>query len=91
MSSTVSAKGQVTIPKAVREHLGLEPGGAVAFVITPGGDVLLQRHFDDARPLRGLLAHLAPHPAPTVEELDQAIGDEVACRHGVDEARTSDG
>lgn len=84
MSSPVSAKGQVTMPKAIRDHLGLEPGGAVTFVITPEGNVLLQSQFDDARPLRNLLAHLAPDPPPTVEEIDGAIGEEVARRYAAE-------
>lgn len=39
--STVSAKGLAVIPKAVREHLGLQQGDRVAFV-TIGGAVWLQ-------------------------------------------------
>ena len=31
MESTVTAKGQVTIPKAMRKHLELEPGDKVIF------------------------------------------------------------
>jgi AbrB family looped-hinge helix DNA binding protein len=31
MDSTVTVKGQVTIPKAMREFLGLEPGDKVVF------------------------------------------------------------
>ena len=29
MATTVTSKGQVTIPKAVRDRLGIEPGSAV--------------------------------------------------------------
>jgi AbrB family looped-hinge helix DNA binding protein len=32
----VTSKGQVTIPKAVREHLGIAPGDAVEFRIEGG-------------------------------------------------------
>ena len=31
MASRVTRKGQVTIPKRVREHLGIEPGSGVEF------------------------------------------------------------
>ena len=33
----VTTKGQVTIPKRVREELGIEPGDEVAFVETEAG------------------------------------------------------
>ena len=42
MPTTVTSKGQVTIPKRVRELLGIKPGSAVDFELTPAGDVLLR-------------------------------------------------
>lgn len=39
MSTTVTSKGQVTIPKAVREYLGVTPGTAVAFELEDDGRV----------------------------------------------------
>jgi AbrB family looped-hinge helix DNA binding protein len=41
MSTTVTAKGRVTIPKAVRDHLAIGPGSRVAFQLAPNGDVVL--------------------------------------------------
>jgi antitoxin PrlF len=41
MTTTVTSKGQVTIPKAVRTRLGIEPGSAVAFEMEPDGRVVL--------------------------------------------------
>lgn len=43
MSTTVTAKGQVTIPKAVRELLNLVPGSEVDFQRTADGSVVLMR------------------------------------------------
>lgn len=40
MKSTISSKGQVTVPAAVRERLGLEPGTVVVFELRDGGVVL---------------------------------------------------
>ena len=38
MDSTITTKGQVTIPKAMREYLRLEPGDKVVFTyLEPGG------------------------------------------------------
>ncbi|MGF9563397.1 AbrB/MazE/SpoVT family DNA-binding domain-containing protein [Neorhizobium sp. JUb45] len=42
MSTTVTAKGQVTIPKAVRELLGIVPGSKVDFQRTADGSVVLK-------------------------------------------------
>ena len=41
MSTTVTSKGQVTIPKKVRDHLGIGPGTAVDFLPVPDGRVML--------------------------------------------------
>ena len=43
MTTTVTAKGQVTIPKAVRELLGIVPGSQVDFHRTADGNVVLTR------------------------------------------------
>jgi antitoxin PrlF len=37
MSTTVTRKGQVTIPKPVRDRLNLKPGNKVDFKPTPDG------------------------------------------------------
>jgi len=49
MTATVTAKGQVTIPKAVRNLLGIAPGSKVDFVRAPDGGVMLVR-ADEKRP-----------------------------------------
>ena len=41
MSTTVTAKGQVTIPKPVRDFLGIEPGRQVEFRRVADGNVVL--------------------------------------------------
>jgi antitoxin PrlF len=41
MSTTLTRKGQVTIPKPIRDALGLKPGNAVDFRITAEGQVVL--------------------------------------------------
>jgi len=38
-SSTLTTKGQVTIPKRLRDHLGLSPGDTVRFEYTEDGAV----------------------------------------------------
>ena len=41
MATTVTSKGQVTIPKHVRDRLAIEAGSQVEFELTPGGQVVL--------------------------------------------------
>lgn len=43
MSHQVTVKGQVTIPKRVREHLGLKAGSGVEFEVDAKGDVVLRK------------------------------------------------
>ena len=76
--SRVSPKGQVTVPKPVRDYLGLGAGSAVEFEVTASGDVVLRKRPDSARPLRGLLsAYALDGPAPTPGDLDAGIALEV--------------
>lgn len=42
----VTSKGQVTIPQAVREHLGITPGTEVEFELDRGGARLVRRRDD---------------------------------------------
>jgi antitoxin PrlF len=50
MSTTVTAKGQVTIPKPIRDLLGIAPGSKVDFRRAADGSVVLSR-ADRKRPL----------------------------------------
>ena len=41
-NATLEARGRITMPKAVREHMHLEPGDRIEFVLLPAG-VLMRR------------------------------------------------
>lgn len=71
--ATLTSKGQVTIPKAVREKLGLQTGDRIDFVDTGKGIVLVPV-TRDLRALRGILKGQVASPV-TLEEMKQAIGD----------------
>jgi antitoxin PrlF len=43
MATTITTKGQVTIPKHIRDALQLEPGNAVDFTVNRDGEIVLQR------------------------------------------------
>jgi len=42
MPATVTSKGQVTIPKPIRDRLGIKPGTKVAFSLDKEGRAFLQ-------------------------------------------------
>ena len=46
--SRMTTKGQVTIPKRIRDYLGLKPGAEIAFECASNGRVLLKT--DGMRP-----------------------------------------
>lgn len=43
MDTRVTSKGQVTIPKKVRDYLGIVPGTAVAFDLRRDGEVVVHK------------------------------------------------
>lgn len=52
-SATLTSKGQITLPKPIRERLGLTTGDRVAFRERPDGSVVLERETVDLLSLRG--------------------------------------
>ncbi len=70
MESAITVKGQATIPKSIRDHLGLKPGDRVKFFVHPDGSVVLlpQR---PASALRGILK--TKRKAVTIEEMNDGI------------------
>jgi len=42
MTTTLTTKGQVTVPKKIRDYLGLRPGSAVDFALGRDGEVIVK-------------------------------------------------
>jgi AbrB family looped-hinge helix DNA binding protein len=77
-SSHLTSKGQVTIPKPIRQLLKVQPGDRVDFVVD-GDQVFLRPITLDLRSLRGLLHR------PSVKAVSiQAMNAAVAALHGKD-------
>ncbi len=70
-SSTLTSKGQVTVPKAIRDRLGLHEGDRVAFRVTSAGEVVVEAATLDLRDLRGVLR--SPGRRVSVEEMEEAV------------------
>ena len=81
LESTLTSKGQTTLPKEVREALGLKPGDKVRYLVT-GDEVRVVK----PRPLGELAGFLGKYydgPPKTLEEMDEAIADHLAEKHGI--------
>ncbi len=72
--STLSSKGQVTLPKEVRERLGLKPSDMVVFTTDEQGRVMLTTALRQLDELHGMFRHRAKDKPVSIEEMDEAIG-----------------
>ena len=79
--ATVTTKGQVTIPKTVRDHLKLETGARLDFVIEDDGTVVLRPVTRHVRELAGLLRRPGRRPV-SVEAMNQGIRAHLRARFG---------
>jgi antitoxin PrlF len=73
MESAITSKGQATIPKEIRDHLGLKPGDRVKFFIHPDGHVVILPKLP-ASALRGMLKTKRARPV-TIEEMNEGIAE----------------
>jgi AbrB family looped-hinge helix DNA binding protein len=70
-TAVLTSKGQTTIPKDVRDYLGLRPGDRIEFVLTEDKTVLLK---PATRPVTDLKGFLPKPPKPvTIEQMNAAI------------------
>ena len=72
-TATVTSKGQVTIPKPVRDRLGVTRGDRIEFVLDEvDGSVRLRPLTRSVRELAGFLRRSGRQPA-TPEEMDESL------------------
>ena len=71
-TATVTSKGQVTIPAAVRRRLRLRAGSKIDFVENKAGETVIRPKTGDIRKLYGIVKY--DGPPLTIEEMDDAIG-----------------
>lgn len=70
-TSTITSKGQITLPKAIRDRLNLHAGDRLDFVIEADGTVRIVPLTTSIRELKGIVP--APKQALSLEDMDQAI------------------
>ena len=73
MESAITVKGQATIPKEIREHLGLKPGDRLKFFLHPDGTVVLLPKLP-ARSLRGMVRSRRRRPV-TIDQMTRAAAE----------------
>jgi antitoxin PrlF len=78
-SSTLTRKGQTTIPKDIRERLGLKPGDKIKFTVNADGSVTLVAANLTLKQLRAILPR-SEWPA-TIDEMDDAIAEAAVERY----------
>ncbi|CAN5726869.1 AbrB/MazE/SpoVT family DNA-binding domain-containing protein [soil metagenome] len=80
--STITKRGQTTIPRQVRDALGLKAGDRLRYMLRDG-EVRVVR-VGSISALRGML-HRPGHRAVTLEEMDEAIATGAAETMGRDD------
>ena len=71
-AAKLTSKGQLVVPKPIRDRMGLHPGDRLDFVVLDDGTVLMRPATDDVRLLKGLLRR--PGRAPvSIEEMNRVI------------------
>lgn len=76
---TVSEKGQITVPKAVRDRLGIRPGSRLAFTLASDGSLRVSVLPKGGEALFGLLARPG-EAARSLADMDAALTDAVKAR-----------
>jgi len=71
--TTITSKGQITIPKSIRDSLNLLPGDKVEFVITKTNEVILRPVTKKVDDVFGLLNAYKKNKPVSVEAMDEAI------------------
>lgn len=71
MQATITAKGQVTVPKPIRDRLKLKPGDRVDFVLDSRDEVRVVPVTASVRQLKGMVPR--PRKPVTLEQMDDAI------------------
>jgi AbrB family looped-hinge helix DNA binding protein len=69
--ATLSSKGQITLPKKIREQLKLQPGERMEFLVEPDGRVTVWPVTSDVTILKGLIP--IPKQPVTLEAMRTAI------------------
>jgi len=69
-AATLTSKGQTTIPKEIRDSLGMKPGDRMTFTLMPDGTVIMRVKSKSIVALAGVLHKKGRKPL-SVEQLSR--------------------
>ena len=69
-AATLTSKGQTTIPKEIRDSLGMKAGDRMTFTLMPDGTVVMRVKNKSITQLAGLLHKKGRKPVP-IEQLSR--------------------
>jgi AbrB family looped-hinge helix DNA binding protein len=85
-TSTLTSKGQVTIPAEIRKHLGIGAGAKVAFVVNGEGDVVVRPARYTLASVRGIVPALPGRETidfdDQIEEAMEDLAEQIVARMG---------
>ena len=69
-AATLTSKGQTTIPKEIRDGLGMKPGDRISFTLMPDGTVIMRVKRKSVMKLAGVLQKKGRKPV-SIEQLSR--------------------
>jgi len=79
--ATMTSKGQITLPKEIREALGLEPGTKVDFRLLDDGRVEMRKAVPDPLAVAGILRREGER-ALSPQIVQERVAEYLAAKHG---------
>lgn len=75
-NATLTSKGQITLPKTVRDILALEAGDQVSFTVQPNNQVVMEKYVDSTKyqVMLNLIYLLLKHNYPIFVEGGSGVG-----------------
>jgi len=80
MLATLTSKGQITLPKEIRDRLALDAGSRLDFQLHADNTITVRLVKPDATRVRGLLKSPLPRPL-TQLQADAAVGQHLRTKH----------
>lgn len=81
MESTLTSRGQITLPKALRDELHLKSGDRISFERNDDGSYVLRPKTISAASLKGILKDFYKGPPKTVEDMNRAVAENAGRRN----------